>query len=54
MIIGTVLGVSLGMLSGLGGGILDNIIMVVAELQQSIPRTLILIVVVVLVRPVLL
>jgi peptide/nickel transport system permease protein len=51
VIIGTVLGVSLGMLSGLGGGILDNIIMAVAELQQSIPRTLILIVVVVLVRP---
>ena len=51
VVIGTVLGVGLGMLSGLSGGLIDNIIMALVELQLSIPRTLIMIVIVVLVRP---
>ncbi len=49
--IGTVLGVLMGMISGLGGELLDNIVMFLVDLQLSVPRTLIIIVVVVLVRP---
>lgn len=51
VVIGTFLGVGLGLLSGLGGGLIDNIVMFFVDLQMSIPRTLIMIVVAVLIRP---
>lgn len=51
VIIGAVLGVSMGLLAGLGGPLMDNVIMFLVDLQLSIPRTLIMIVIVVLVPP---